>query len=54
MTPPIHLAATHAIAIYTSAAQSVAPTENKPSRTKLSAHWKIIDNKLVCQWQLSD
>ncbi|MBD1998806.1 hypothetical protein H6G00_19635 [Leptolyngbya sp. FACHB-541] len=54
MISPIYSATTSAIAIDTPAVQSIAPTENKPSRTRLSAHWEVIDNKLVCQWRLSD
>ncbi|MBD3887504.1 hypothetical protein IFO70_38810 [Phormidium tenue FACHB-886] len=54
MISTIHSATTSAIAMDTAAVQSVAPTENKPSRTTLSACWEIIDNQLICQWVLAD
>lgn len=54
MTSTVRLTTTDAIAIDSPAGQSVAPTVNKPSRTRLFAHWEIVDNKLVCQWRLAD
>jgi hypothetical protein len=54
MISTVHLTTTNAIAIDSPAGQSAAPTINKPSRTGLFAHWEIVDNKLVCQWQLAD
>ncbi len=54
MTHTIYSTAAHAIEANFTAVQPSLASAIKDSKTRLFAHWELIDHQLVCKWLLAE